>query len=102
MIEFHLSMQMNHNLSHEPPKAYPSAQSSAHSSASSGNNSPTHPMKVNQAEKEIFTADYSTSSAGHTDQASKTDAKLQTKPNPQKLTTSNRNISDFSTQQRQS
>ncbi|CAL0310279.1 unnamed protein product [Lupinus luteus] len=77
-------------------------QSSGHSScANSGNNSPTHPTKMNDAAKYASTTEVSTSGVGgvHVDQVSKNDSKVTSKSNrPHKLAPSARNISDFSTQ----
>ncbi|OIV89888.1 hypothetical protein TanjilG_14344 [Lupinus angustifolius] len=74
--------------------------SSGHNScANSGNNSPTHPTKVNGAAKDANTVDYSTSRSEHVEHVSKTDAKFTSKSNrPHKLAPSTRNISDFPTQ----
>jgi len=87
---------MSHDVSEE-------AHRSVHSScANSGNNSPTHPNNVNQAEKENFTATTvhnSGSETGQLDQVSKPDhAKLEGKSRPQRLIPPNRNMSDFNPQ----
>ncbi|KAE9590492.1 hypothetical protein Lal_00023295 [Lupinus albus] len=71
------------------------------SSANSGNNSPTHPTKMNDTAKYASTTEFSTSGVGvgYVDQVSKNDSKVTSKSNrPHKLAPSARNISDFSTQ----
>jgi len=84
---------MRHNMSEE---AHPSVHSSC---AKSGNNSPTHPNSVNQAEN-VYTSGRET---GQLDHVSKSDnAKLEGKSRPQRLIPPNRNISDFNPQQHQS